>query len=293
MSQKQTEITRLTDYHALGSKSQPCLIVVSGYGIAQRYWLDRPENIIGRLFDCHIMLNEANVSRQHARVLALGDSFLLEDLGSTNGTYVNSSKLTRPHRLADGDLIGIGETVFKFAIQSAIDDAFYNEMLEAARLDSLTGLLNRRYFDKHLAAEFARIDRYGGCVSLLLCDLDDFKAINDRHGHPAGDLVLSQVGERLRGCLRQQLDLPSRYGGEELAVLLPEIGPDQALTVAEKIRAAVAERPTVYQGRPLQVTLSIGVASSGDGVDSPKKLITAADERLYRAKRDGKNRVVN
>jgi diguanylate cyclase (GGDEF)-like protein len=291
MDSEETEIAKLSEFHALGAKKMPCLIIVLGHNIAYRYWLDRAEMVIGRVHGAHIVLNEANVSRRHARLLLDQSGSAIEDLGSTNGTYVNSAKIAARQRLHDGDLIGIGKTVLKFSLLSAIDDAFYAEVVDFARFDALTGLLSRRFFAKHLAAECDRVGRYGGELSLLLCDLDDFKSINDRYGHQAGDLVLSQVGQTVRSCLRKSIDTASRYGGEEIAILLPHIALANALTVAEKIRAAIAACAVRYREQALSVTASIGVSAYGAALGTPEALIKRADEKLYLAKRAGKNRV--
>lgn len=140
-------------------------------------------------------------------------------------------------------------------------------------------------------AEFARVQRYGGQISLLVCDLDGFKGINDRFGHPAGDKVLSEIGQILRGCIRGKIDVVGRYGGEELVVLLPETGLRGALRAGEKIRAAVEALDVVYQDKRLKCTISIGVSTGDTSIRSSEELLRMADEKLYAAKANGKNRV--
>ena len=293
MTTTKTKMTPLTAFHALGEKKWPCLIVVSGDNIAQRYILDRPETIVGRTDTVDIHINEANISRRHASITMVDGKMRLIDLGSTNGTYINSRRLVNDevYILNDGDLIGLGTTVFKYSLQSEIDEAFFSEIVDSARYDVLTGLVNRKFFERHLIAEFARIKRYGGQLNLLMCDLDDFKAINDNHGHQAGDLVLSHIGKTILSCVRNNIDIPGRYGGEEIVIMLPEIAYTQAQIVAEKIRATVAEQVIRYHNHQLRVTISIGLSHIDTTTSSPEALITRADAELYKAKALGKNRI--
>jgi diguanylate cyclase (GGDEF)-like protein len=193
----------------------------------------------------------------------------------------------------------------------------YREIQEQAITDGLTGLFNHRYFYERLAQEFARAQRYGLPLSLLMLDIDDFKAFNDSHGHPAGDLVLREVGRVLATQIRRDVDVAARYGGEEFAVLLPNTarngaqvvggriarevaaldGPasvppasgDAAREVGERLRVAIAAKPLSGAGDS-SVTVSVGVASHPSAAD-PGELVRMADKALYLAKRMGKDRV--
>jgi diguanylate cyclase (GGDEF)-like protein len=173
----------------------------------------------------------------------------------------------------------------------ALENARLHRIVERqALVDVLTGLGNRRQAEEWLRVELARAERLGGQVGLILADLDDFKAINDRHGHPAGDIVLRAVADALRESVRE-IDLPARWGGEEFAVILPGTGLDGAAQVAERLRESIADRRIVSRaGLPLAVTASFGVASAS-GEASLAQLLVGADDALYRAKRAGKNRV--
>src|ERR671911_1175707 len=173
----------------------------------------------------------------------------------------------------------------------ALENARLHRMVERqALVDGLTGLANRRQADETLASELARAQRLGGPVGLILADVDDFKAVNDRHGHPTGDIVLRDLAETLRETVRE-IDTAARWGGEEFAVILPGTDLEGASQVAERIRAALAEReiPSV-EGAHLHVTASFGVAVSNP-TTTVQQLVEAADEALYRAKRAGKDRV--
>ena len=169
--------------------------------------------------------------------------------------------------------------------------------IENARLynlaifDGLTSLHVARYFHLFLDKEIQRCRRYGGQVSLVLADLDHFKQVNDTHGHQIGDLVLQRVSQVVRDAART-IDVPARYGGEELAVILPETDLEGATTFAERLRKEVAVTPVRFRDRELTVTLSIGVTNyPACGAENKAQLLGQADKSLYEAKRAGRNQV--
>lgn len=176
-------------------------------------------------------------------------------------------------------------------INSAIRISRLMEMLEMrAQVDGLTGLWNRAHFNERLASELANAERNGSDIALVLCDLDHFKKLNDAYGHPAGDAVLQGFAEVLTSELRVY-DIPCRYGGEEFALILPDTERDEARAVADRIRAALADRrwpkfPEIRASASFGVT-TIGLAGKVD----PASFIQAADQALYRAKANGRNRV--
>jgi diguanylate cyclase (GGDEF)-like protein len=160
---------------------------------------------------------------------------------------------------------------------------------EEAATDPLTGVLNRRALDRLMQRETERCDATGAPSAVLALDLDHFKAINDTHGHAAGDAALRAFAQRIRGHLRQS-DQLARLGGEEFIVLLPGAPLSKAMEIAERLRSAVAESPLVATPR-VAVTVSIGVASRAAGETGPG-LLARADEALYAAKHAGRNRVI-
>jgi two-component system, cell cycle response regulator len=164
---------------------------------------------------------------------------------------------------------------------------------EMAITDALTGLYNRRYMEMHLATLVEQAASRGKPIAVLIVDIDHFKAVNDGYGHDAGDEVLREFALRIRKAMRN-IDLASRYGGEEFVLVMPETDVTVATMVAERLRRRIATEPfTIEQGaRQLNVTISIGLAALADGSDNAAAILKRADTALYRAKRDGRNRVV-
>jgi len=182
--------------------------------------------------------------------------------------------------------------VFGFLVGRLVDQlvATREQLALDAREDALTLLPNRREFNRRLHEEILRRQRSTEPLSLIMLDVDHFKLINDQHGHRAGDAVLKEVARQIRACCRV-VDLPARYGGEEFAVIAPGLGADAALQVAERIRTQIERCITTFGGAPLQVTVSAGVATHGEGAPTLEALIQRSDEELLRAKRGGRNTV--
>jgi two-component system cell cycle response regulator len=164
------------------------------------------------------------------------------------------------------------------------------KMAEMSTVDELTKLHNRRYFVEALEGEFERAIRYQTEMALIMMDLDFFKKINDTYGHPAGDMVLSKIGEILKAHVRRN-DLACRYGGEEFAVILPSITRDITYTVYERFRKVVAEQLFEYESKQFHVTVSIGIAFSNDA-ELINDLLAHADQALYQAKKTNRNKIV-
>ncbi|HTA65151.1 MAG TPA: GGDEF domain-containing protein [Xanthomonadaceae bacterium] len=273
----------------LGGASNPRLIVVSGMLLGQQIELRDAPIVVGRASDCAISLQHPSVSRNHCRIWREGDVFWIEDCGSTNHTYLNGKLVTRA-QLRDGDQISVGSNAIKFFVGSSVEASYHDELIDLAIYDSLTGFFNRRHFCAVLDEELEKTVE-ASPLSLLMLDLDHFKEINDRHGHLVGDQVLGTVARIIRE--RTPMGLPiGRLGGEEFALALPGHDLHAAARLAETLRTAVAERPIETRDtQPLAVTLSIGVAQADAGVSTRGMLLKNADEQLYRAKQDGRNRV--
>jgi diguanylate cyclase (GGDEF)-like protein len=213
-----------------------------------------------------------------------------DDVHARVSGVVSVARRDRPFSAAEREL-------FHYLAEQAavsIENVGLHETVERqAVTDELTGLFNRRRFQEAMATEVERSKRFGQPVGLVLLDLDDFKAVNDTYGHQQGDLVLREVARVLRETSRE-IDEPARYGGEELAVVLPGTDLEGAYNLAERVRAGIEELalPLLDGEGTLAVTASFGVATLPGSADDMRELVAAADEALYRAKRAGKNRTV-
>ncbi len=180
------------------------------------------------------------------------------------------------------------------AEQLAMELKMANDSLrELAFRDGLTGLYNHRYFQEVLESELERAKRYNHPLSLLLIDIDFFKKVNDRYGHPAGDQVLQEVSNTMVKLVRR-CDMVARYGGEEFAIILPETGLTSAKVLAQRVRRGIEQMEINYNDQMLSITISCGIACSDSSKDrsvTRNKLIENSDQALYRAKKNGRNRV--
>ena len=194
--------------------------------------------------------------------------------------------------LSHGDKILLGSTtILKFSYHDKLDEMFQRQMSESALRDGLTKTFNKRYLSERLESEFTYAARHATPLALLFLDIDHFKKINDAYGHPGGDFVLTELSKLIADTLRAE-DILARYGGEEFAIISRgnDVATGQAM--AEGLRAMVDAHSFVYDGQPIRVTISVGVAGTPNAsVQSPADLIAVADEMMYEAKRSGRNRV--
>jgi diguanylate cyclase (GGDEF)-like protein len=261
-----------------------------GPNLGRRFALAGPEHFCGRLQELDVSIDDEGISRRHAKLSLTDDGWGVEDLGSTNGVYVNDKRVARK-QLRDGDLLRLGGAILKFLSGSNVEAAYHEEIYRMSIMDALTGVHNKRYFLEFLEREMARSVRYGTPLSLVMFDIDHFKKVNDTHGHLAGDAVLREIGNRMRPRMRRE-DLLARYGGEEFAAVLANTGTMSARKFAEEIRQLVAREPFATEQQMLEVTISLGLAELDASIHTGEELISRADQNLYAAKRGGRNRVV-
>ncbi len=263
-----------------------CLVIIHGDQLGRRVDLGDQPLTIGRSSQSGFQIPQPSVSRQHSCIWREGKTYRLRDLCSTNKTHINGNP-TDDAILKDGDHITVGNTIFKFVGHNNVEAKYHEELYQLATQDVLTGLNNRRYFLEQLDHEIARYRRHQRPFSLILIDADHFKQVNDVHGHLVGDKVLRRLAQTIQGCVRAD-DLVARFGGEEFSILLPETRRDQACDIAETVRRQAEQ--TDYAIADLNVTISAGIAEWDAQMESEADLINAADDRLYQAKSEGRNR---
>jgi diguanylate cyclase (GGDEF)-like protein len=293
MSEWKTRITKVQVVKPQAATGEGCLVLIypPGPDMGKRFPLTRNEVVLGRGADCDVQVDRDSVSRRHARVFRTGEQWMVEDLGSTNGSYVNDVPVQRSV-LRDNDFLKIGAAIFKFLSGVGVEASYYEEIYRMTIIDGLTGAHNKRYFLEFVEREAARCARHKRPLSLLMFDIDHFKKINDTHGHLTGDYVLKEMSKRLLGRVRRE-ELLARYGGEEFAAVLPETDHAGAMIFGEQIRRLVADEVFEYEGDRFDVTISVGVATYEGAEDiDVTSFIKMADDNLYRAKREGRNRVI-
>jgi two-component system cell cycle response regulator len=289
-----TVVRLKAERETLAAPTAWALVVYSGSALGRIFPISQGETVIGRSPSVAVALMDGEVSRTHARLVleseAAGARITLEDLGSTNGTRVNGVSVQGTRQLHPGDRLGIGGHVMKLVAMDALERAFHETLLDLSTRDPLTGLANRGSSLAEFQNRFGLSVRYNRPLSVVMCDLDHFKQVNDTHGHGAGDFVLQCFGEHVRANLREA-DLAGRIGGEEFLMVLPETDLSGARQFAERLRKAVFSSPVALPSGPLEVACSLGVAERLKTDQEPGQLLARADAALYQAKADGRNRV--
>jgi diguanylate cyclase (GGDEF)-like protein len=275
------------------SPSNDCLVVIYTAEpglLGKRFVLEKSPTRVGRGAESQIVLEGDSVSRRHAHLERRAGAWYVVDDGSTNGTYVNEEQIAREQLLNNGDRIKVGPSILKFLSGADAEAKYHEEIYRMTIVDGLTQIHNKRALFEALEKELMRARRYERDLSLLMFDIDFFKRINDQYGHLAGDHVLRELARVVQERIRRE-EVFARYGGEEFVILLPETPLPGAAALAENLRARVANHSFVFQGERIPVTVSIGTALLGENDKVAADLIQRADEKLYEAKRGGRNRV--
>ncbi len=288
---EQTRLFEAPKAPAGGKRDRAYLVVLAGASVGEMYKVEGDKVIIGRGQKAQIRLFDDGISREHAQIVIEGNQIILQDLGSTNGTFCNGLKVDR-RELVDGDKILVGSTtILKFTYHDNLDEMFQRQMYESALRDGLTKAFNKKYFTDRLESEFTFATRHASPLALVLFDIDHFKKVNDTHGHQAGDHVLFEISSLLSSALRAE-DVFARYGGEEFAVICRGSDESQAQVVGERMRKAVEGHRFVYEGTLIPVTISVGVAVlPNPAVKDANDIVGFADQALYKSKNGGRNRV--
>ncbi|MEG3050229.1 MAG: GGDEF domain-containing protein, partial [Thermomonas sp.] len=214
-----------------------CVVVIHGEGLGRRADIDQAPVLVGRSQEADLVIAHKSVSREHCRIWRDPTGYRIRDLGATNVTRVNETRIASDTLLADGDQVTVGESILKFISQDSVEARYHEEIYQLATHDALTELYNRRHFIEMADKEIARSIRHARPLSLCIIDVDLFKSVNDRYGHISGDEVLRQIALLLRRHARSD-DLAARIGGEEFALLLPECDAEAARVFAERLREA-------------------------------------------------------
>ena len=290
----------MNDANTVRRDLKPALVFLSGELIAVPIPMEREEVILGRALEADVRVNDTGVSRQHAKITTVRDettqttSYVLTDLDSRNGTFLNGRRIRR-ETLENGDKIQIGFTIVRFDLLDEIDREYQRQIHRLISHDDLTGLLSSRSFFSELRREASRAKAENRPFCVLMMDGDNFKGVNDRYGHLTGSKTIEEIGFSITTNLRSG-DAAARFGGDEFAAFLLDADMPQALIAAERIRESIESYKfsVVRQGRPKDehhITVSIGISSFPDDSSDPIELVEMADSALYRAKREGRNRV--
>jgi diguanylate cyclase (GGDEF)-like protein len=292
MSDDKTRKANIAEIQKSASRSESSLIEIHGPSLGKSYRISEDMVTIGRDAASTIQIDQENVSRAHCQLEKgkEGTSIFIEDLKSTNGTYLNGVPIQR-ERLRHGDLIKVGGVVFKFISGGNIEGLYHEEIYKMTITDGLTQVANKRFLLEFLEREIARAIRFGRPLAIIMFDLDHFKETNDTYGHLAGDHILKEMCALLSKLVRKE-ELLARYGGEEFVIVLPETGLSTATTLAEKARRMVEQYAFEFAQAKIPVTISLGCAELSPMAPDPQSFIRAADDKLYDAKRSGRNCVV-
>lgn len=264
-----------------------CLVAVYGDDVGQRYDLGDGPAILGRAEDATVFIDSEHVSREHAVLERDGRHRYVADLGSTNGTYVNDKPVAR-HRLASGDLIQLGEAMFKYLREPDLKAAYLEEIHQIAITDGLTSVANARALGEFLDREFSRARRHGRDLALLLVDLDHFSMVNEQLGHIAGDLILREFATVLHRRIRRD-EMLARPESSRFAIVLPESSGAGAAAYAEILREMVEAYEFTIDDATVSLTVSVGVGAINPHMAALTDLVRAAEGKLFEAKQSGRN----
>ena len=266
------------------------LVVLSGADVGRVIPLDVEEITLGRDASCRVCVPDDWVSRRHARLLLRPDRFWeIQDLGSTNGTVVNGER-TAGRVLRDGDRVLIGHSVFKFQAQAEVDEDYARRTHELWVRDALPQVHDRGFLDERLRAEVAYARRHGTLVSLLMVQVDEFKAVKDARGDATANELLRQVAASMQGRIRAE-DLLAHFSDGGFAILAREIPSEGAWALAERVRRGIEGLTVKHESGDVRVTASIGVATvKGSPNLTEAALVEAAGRLLHEAKEGRGNR---
>ncbi len=279
------------------SVSSILLIVIAGSEVdfGRHFVLEKNEISIGREAGNDIVIQDGKISKIHCVIsVEKGgrgvERIDIRDQGTTNGTLFNGEPVVRATLMA-GDKIQVGDTVLQLSYGDEVERQYHAKLFQLAARDALTGLYNKRYALNELESHIRISRRSGRALSIILVDIDDFKQVNDRFGHLAGDEYLAEFAGLLTRSLREQ-DIAGRIGGEEFLVILPDTALDGAFQLAVRVRKNVEELILQRGGHAIRATISAGVCQFENDIRGIEEFLELADRAMYEAKRAKKNKVI-
>lgn len=277
---------------------RPSLMLIEGGSSKTRYRLDRDEVTIGRDLECTISVQDSKISRQHAKINTLpteipnaSPKFVLTDLGSTNGTYVNGQRISQIE-LRHRDRINVGSFVFGFFLRDelVVSSSAAPAAVDPAGWDELTGLLNRNSFDRELSHHVQAAHAANKELGLIFFEINQFKKLRETYGYQVGYEVLREIGNLIRGACRKG-DIGARYASETFAIILPETPMERALVQADRLRKAALAYVVPTEDTAIGISVSVGLAPLEVRMTSHRDLIRAAERALETARNNGRNEV--
>ena len=292
MSMDETIIASLDDLDRKPDEKDPYLIIVAGTHIGKIYGIEEGEIISGRSPDCDIWIEDNTISRKHFRIRRGEGECVVQDLNSTNGTFINNKRIKKPTKLQGGDKIQISkDTIIQFDYFDENRKISEKKRYDLGVRDPTTNAYNKSYFLQRISDEFSFGNRQKLPLSVLMIDIDFFKQINDTYGHLYGDYVLKDVAKILKESVRN-IDICARYGGEEFAIVLVNTDIENARPVAERIIEKIADYHFNNEGIEEHMTISAGMSEYPKNSKDGKALIAHADLAMYEVKKNGGNGVI-
>jgi len=268
--------------------NRPFLSIIYPQKNKNSFPVTEQKNIIGRGEHVSIVLADDMASREHCQYWLSDKGVVVEDMGSTNGTLIDNQLIKQTVLTQESRLL-IGEHIFKLEYKNDRELEEDKKLLHAATTDALTGISNRRNLMERASSLYAQCSNNDRELAIIMLDIDHFKKVNDKWGHPAGDLVIKRVAQLLAAQCADA-DICGRYGGEEFLVLLPDRHKEGVLDFCEDLRKQIEKFSFTWRGEDIPVTVSIG-ASNGKGNELPglEETVGLADTSLYKAKESGRN----
>jgi len=284
------EVTELVNIHPIQEGDSPALlslIIGPKQWIGKTWFLTKNQTFGRDKNKADVYIPDNSLSRAHIQIIISGKSVQVQDLNSTNGSFLNNQKMDpeKSYKLKNSDILRLGEIVFKFVASGNIEARSIFHVQDQMYTDSLCQIHNRKYMEDK-GQEMIRQKKH---VSFISFDLDHFKKINDQYGHIGGDFILTCVASLVRNAIRKS-DIFCRMGGEEFSLMI-ECDKETAFQLAEEIRSKIAGEIFEFEDQSIRVSVSLGVAEIRKTDKSWKDLYKRADKAMYQSKKKGRNRI--